>query len=262
MITKISALKKDGTQDEIIPGYKVEYTCGLRGPHTPPRVADVTSAQQCAKHCQDKPGCTGSSWSVKFSTCFVATGTGDVEPKEQQWYLYMKNVTPPPPPPVEETNQAVISRCDQLRDQCIQGFSGLKCEEGDGNQGGEEGDGNQGGEEQGNGEGVVATGGNPSSQCSGFNDRAVLTNKGQKYNLYCNKFDGPSSYLPGWGGIIVDSPQACIQACTDYPDKKCKRALWSKSSRPHCYLREWHNAPCEAKADSPAYDTANVIECA
>lgn len=188
--------EKDGTQDEIIPGYKVEYTCGLLGPHTPPRVADVTSAQQCAKHCQDKPGCTGSSWSVKFGTCFVATGTGDEEPKERKWTLYMKNVTPPPPPPVEETNQAVISRCDQLRDQCIQGFSGLKCEEGDGN---------QGGEEQGNGEGVVATGGNPSLQCasysnlftqswaltdtlgSGFNDRAVLTNKGQKYNLYCNK---------------------------------------------------------------------------
>lgn len=98
---------KDGTTEDIIPGHTVQYSCGVIGPYSGDRVQQVDSAEDCAKICHDHPGCTGSSWAVRFKTCYVGEGTGDTEAKDRTWTLYMKNLTPPPPPevPEEEDNQ-------------------------------------------------------------------------------------------------------------------------------------------------------------
>ncbi|CAI7658134.1 unnamed protein product [Penicillium bialowiezense] len=96
---------KDGTTEDIIPGHTVQYSCGVIGPYSGDRVQQVDSAEDCAKICRDRPGCTGSSWAVRFKTCYVGTGTGDTEAKDRTWTLYMKNLTPPPEVPEEEDNQ-------------------------------------------------------------------------------------------------------------------------------------------------------------
>lgn len=71
----------DGTQEEIFPGYIVEYICDTRGPHSGDRVHDIASAHDCAKLCQERPGCSGTSWAVKYQSSSVATGAGDKESK-------------------------------------------------------------------------------------------------------------------------------------------------------------------------------------
>ncbi|KAJ5389828.1 uncharacterized protein N7496_000896 [Penicillium cataractarum] len=92
--------EKDQEEDEILPGYKVQYFCQLIGPHNVHQVPDINSAEECAMLCQGRPGCVGSSWEVKPSTC-----SGDTEAKDQKWTLYMKNLTPPPPPATEDPQE-------------------------------------------------------------------------------------------------------------------------------------------------------------
>lgn len=155
----------DGTKHEIHPGYFVEYYCDTLGPFSGDRVREVASAEACAKLCQDRTGCTGSSWAVKFNTCYLGTGEGDSASKDRPWTLYMKNVTPPPIPEIpEETGQSGASVCQRLHDQCLQEMQSSSCScSGNPGNGGNTGGGSENGN-PGNG-GVVATGGNPDKKC-------------------------------------------------------------------------------------------------
>ncbi|CAI7609586.1 unnamed protein product [Penicillium bialowiezense] len=237
--------EKDGSKDTILPGYT--YTCNTLGPHSGEPVAGIASAEDCAGLCQNRRGCTGSSWSVRDSTCSVGTGAGDSGSTRQGWTLYMKNLTPPPAEePSEGGSQAGASVCNRLRDQCLQEMQNSQCScTGNGGAGG----GNSGGTGEDNGSGgdggLGQTGGDP------------------------NKQSHYGSALSGWSEKKVDTVEECIQGCNDYPDQKCKRAMWWVSGeRFGCTLKGWgtSTAPTTEQVCEPNYprkgtNTAVVAPC-
>ncbi|KAJ5041854.1 hypothetical protein NUH16_003259 [Penicillium rubens] len=101
--------------------------------------------------------------------------------------------------------------------------------------------------------------GNSDIQC-GYNDEQVFNNGGKTYTAYCNKLDD-------YGGanlkyFVADSVKACVKACSEYPDNKCKRAIWQTSAasggQTGCWLREWNNVDCVPTTKSTAYSSAHV----
>ena len=62
--------------------------------------------------------------------------------------------------------------------------------------------------------------------------------------------------------FVADSVKACVKACSEYPDNKCKRAIWQTSAgsggQTGCWLREWNNVDCVPTTKSTAYSSAHV----
>ncbi|KAJ5369854.1 uncharacterized protein N7496_005946 [Penicillium cataractarum] len=158
----------------------------------------------------------------------------------------MDNVTPPPSPPAtggEGENQGGASVCDRLRDRCLQDLqtSGCSCR-GDSSGGGNDGSGGSGENAGGNdGNGESGDGDDGSG-----NDGGVRASGGNPDNKFVG---GPP--LAGYNGKKVDSAAECLRACTDYPEAKCKRAVWSNQEKPACSLYGWGNfngdTPCNPK---------------
>ena len=115
----------------------------------------------------------------------------------------------------------------------------------------------------------------------GYNDDQVFNNGGKTYTAYCNKRKSLSiSYwtsscsnlsalgpVDDYGGanlkyFVADSVKACVKACSEYPDNKCKRAIWQTSAasggQTGCWLREWNNVDCVPTTKSTAYSSAHV----
>lgn len=116
----------------------------------------------------------------------------------------------------------------------------------------------------------------------GYNDDQVFNNNnGKTYTAYCNKrkllsisyrtssYSNRSTLTPvdDYGGanlkyFVADSVKACVKACSDYPENKCKRAIWQTSAasggQTGCWLREWNNVDCVPTTKSTAYSSAHV----
>jgi hypothetical protein len=129
----------------------------------------------------------------------------------------------------------------------------------------------------------------------GFNDGALVTHNGKNYKTFCKKCklskmhsmngkhlfgcnfsimvysnneffvivdDNGGVTLPGWSGKTLDTAEDCIQACTDYPNGECKRAIWRPTgSTVSCYLRKWNNVACTPTTTDPyGWNSAHLVD--
>ncbi|KJK63385.1 hypothetical protein P875_00033774 [Aspergillus parasiticus SU-1] len=80
----------DGQEEDILPGYRVKYTCDFYGQHNGSPVEGVESAKACAKLCQTaSASCTGSSWSMKERKCLLS---GSNSEGKRMFTVYMEKV--------------------------------------------------------------------------------------------------------------------------------------------------------------------------
>lgn len=85
---------KNGQIEEILPGYKVQYSCETRRNEHGTIHDDIASPRDCARLCQNKPGCTESAWSTR-NKCVIG-GSGPLV--SQTYALFMEKISEPDPP--------------------------------------------------------------------------------------------------------------------------------------------------------------------
>ena len=96
---------RDGETEEINPGHFVKYKCGWLGPYGGATHQNINTAQACAQLCQDKPGCTGSSWQSVQSRCVLS---GDRTNEARSNVLWMEVVQPEEDPFPEDPEEEVV----------------------------------------------------------------------------------------------------------------------------------------------------------
>ncbi|GMF71038.1 unnamed protein product [Aspergillus oryzae] len=80
----------DGQEEDILPGYRVKYTCDFYGQHNGSPVEGVESAKDCAQLCQTAgSSCAGSSWFMKGRKCLLSGSNSEAK---REFTVYMEKV--------------------------------------------------------------------------------------------------------------------------------------------------------------------------
>ncbi|KAF7591122.1 hypothetical protein BBP40_001958 [Aspergillus hancockii] len=207
---------KDGTTEEIPPGYKVVYKCGQVGSHNGEPVTDIMTSKACAELCEATHGCTRSSWAVT-QTSYVLSDSRKGTAREDT--LHMERVVESNRFDAEDPfgkGSAEGRSCEglieastsKLKECMFDGMNGLWYN------------------------GSVTH--NTKRRLGKCNDESVLSARsasGHSFKVYCQKLDDV-----GWRDLkfafIVNFVKDCTDACASYKDNGCKRAnLYDHSRR-------------------------------
>ncbi|KAB8221870.1 hypothetical protein BDV33DRAFT_229951 [Aspergillus novoparasiticus] len=259
----------DGQEEDILPGYRVKYTCDFYGQHNGSPVEGVESAKDCAQLCQTAgSGCTGSSWSMKERKCLLSGSNSEAKRK---FTVYMEKVGEAGDPFGEDEEDDPFGAEEPEEDDPFGAeepeeddpFGADEPEEDDpfGADEPEEDDpfGADGPEDK-----DTACG---CDNCEvdvacGYPDEASPALKGKAYKVFCQKLDdvGGKDIRPPFK---VNSVKECIEACSDVPKSQCKRAIWTNSrdakGQRSCWLREW-NGVKEIPTKVGSWSSAHVQE--
>ncbi|PIG87712.1 hypothetical protein AARAC_000730, partial [Aspergillus arachidicola] len=220
-----------GQEEDILPGYRVKYTCDFYGQHNGGPVEGVESAKDCAQLCQTAgSGCTGSSWSMKERK-LESDSFGEDEDDDP--FGADKPEEDDPFGADEPEDKDTACGCDNCEVDVACEFSPLPNNEN-------------------------------AADCylGGYPDEASPALKGKAYKVFCQKLDdvGGKNIRPPFK---LNSVKECIEACSDVPNSQCKRAIWTNSRESNgqrsCWLREW-NGVKEVPTKVGSWSSAHVQE--
>ena len=100
-------------QGFINPGYEVAFFCGIQGRHDGNPLPAKTP-EQCAKFCEWKTDCIGSSWRSDTQQFLLS---GDYPSKAQENTIYMHDITKVVMP---ETHPSYCRHCTLKLEECEQ----------------------------------------------------------------------------------------------------------------------------------------------
>ncbi|BAE62463.1 unnamed protein product [Aspergillus oryzae RIB40] len=261
----------DGQEEDILPGYRVKYTCDFYGQHNGSPVEGVESAKDCAQLCQTAgSSCAGSSWFMKGRKCLLSGSNSEAK---REFTVYMEKVGEASDPFGEDEDDPFGGDEPEEDDP----FGGDEPEEDDpfgadepeeddpfgadepevddpfgadepeeddpfGADEPEEDDPFGADEPEDNDTACGCDNCEVDVAC-GYPDEASPALKGKAYKVFCQKLDdvGGKNIRPPFK---VNSVKECIEACSDVPNSQCKRAIWTNSrdanGQRSCWLREWN----------------------
>ncbi|RAQ55142.1 hypothetical protein AFGD_012267 [Aspergillus flavus] len=228
----------DGQEEDILPGYRVKYTCDFYGQHNGSPVEGVESAKDCAQLCQTAgSSCAGSSWFMKGRKCLLSGSNSEAKRK---FTVYMEKVGEASDPFGEDEDDPFGGDEPEEDDP----FGADEPEEDDpfGADEPEEDDPFGADEPEDNDTACGCDNCEVDVAC-GYPDEASPALKGKAYKVFCQKLDdvGGKNIRPPFK---VNSVKECIEACSDVPNSQCKRAIWTNSrdanGQRSCWLREWN----------------------
>ncbi|KAE8317734.1 hypothetical protein BDV41DRAFT_572613 [Aspergillus transmontanensis] len=240
----------DGQEEDILPGYRVKYTCDFYGQHNGSPVEGVESAKDCAQLCQTAgSGCAGSSWSMKKRKCLLSGSNSEAKRK---FAVYMEKVGEASDPFGEDEDDDPFGGDEPEEDDPFGAdepeeddpFGADEPEEDDpfGADEPEEDD-PFGADEPEDKDTACGCDNCEVDVACGYPDEASPALKGKAYKVFCQKLDdvGGKNIRPPFK---VNSVKECIEACSDVPNSQCKRAIWTNSrdanGQRSCWLREWN----------------------
>ncbi|KAB8206976.1 hypothetical protein BDV34DRAFT_211858 [Aspergillus parasiticus] len=258
----------DGQEEDILPGYRVKYTCDFYGQHNGSPVEGVESAKACAKLCQTaSASCTGSSWSMKERKCLLS---GSNSEGKRMFTVYMEKVGEAGDPFGEDEGEDPFGAdesqdddpfgadepeeddpfgADESQDDDPFGADepeeddpfgldepedddpfGVDEPEEDDPFGGDEPEEEDpfGADEPEDEDTACGCDNCEVDVACGYPDEASPALKGKAYKIFCQKLDDV-------GGknirppFKVNSVKECIEACSIVPKSQCKRAIWTNS---------------------------------
>lgn len=231
--------EKHRKEVEISPGLTVRILCDSVGRYSGEKISGFDTPRECAEECSDRPECVGSNWDQAQGFCLVSDGKpppggGSRRRGSIQMIIVEDNSDDPDGPDGPNDPDGPDgpddpdSSCDDICDECASKVKKCNC--------------------------------NDDRVNCGYTDGAQFKKGGRKYTAHCNKLDDPG--YASLKSFTADSVEDCVAACSNYPNNKCKRAIWSNNAasggKTPCYLRDWTNSPCEPTKDSAAFSSAHV----
>ncbi|KAJ5916252.1 hypothetical protein N7504_000267 [Penicillium tannophilum] len=189
-----------GKQEEVIPGYKVEYQCDTYRSgklHT-----KVVTIEECAQICKDA-GSSYCSHGAKQKQCVVGDENGIDKPAKG---VYFMTKVEDDPFPEDDEDPFVDGECDEELKDCEDDKK--KCEAAL------------------KAKGLRFT----SAQCP-RDDKQEVEVAGQEYKIYCDRYHDPSNPLLRVTGVpFVECMALCNHRST------CTYALWKQAGGHTCHL--------------------------